>query len=118
MILTFYVSSHCNSSFMKKYLFGFILAIGVVACAPKLTETNQEIVEAKEKPAEVSMSTDAIEGKKVYAKKCSSCHEIKVIDNYTAKQWAGILPDMSEKAKLNETSSRQVASYVNWELKH
>ena len=118
MIFTICVSFRNNSQHMKKYLFIFSITAGIVACAPKITETIQENIPTTEIPPETSLSEDAIEGKQIYAKKCSSCHEMKVIDDYTKKQWEGILPDMSEKAKLNEIQTRQVASFVNWELIH
>ena len=52
-------------------------------------------------------------GKTVYTTKCAKCHPAKVVENYTAEKWVGILAAMIPKAKLDETESAQVTAYVN-----
>ena len=105
---------------MKKFLFVFgIVALGV-ACTPKVVEIldTQEPVVVVDTPDPNALSASGIEGKQVYAKKCTMCHEAKVIDNYTEEQWSGILPNMIGKAKLDETKAMQVSEFVAWELKN
>ena len=51
-------------------------------------------------------------GKSVYTTKCTKCHALKVVDNYTVEKWTGILQSMIPKAKLDETESAQVTAYV------
>lgn len=51
-------------------------------------------------------------GKNVYAAKCTKCHAAKVVENYTADRWAGILKSMIPKAKLDETEAAQVTAFV------
>lgn len=61
-------------------------------------------------------SADIGEGKVIYARDCKRCHEHKKVEDFTAEQWATILPRMIQKAKLGETEARQVTAYVDWEL--
>jgi len=51
-------------------------------------------------------------GKSVYATKCTKCHAAKVVENYTADRWTGILKSMIPKAKLDDTESAQVTAFV------
>ena len=91
-----------------------------VACAPELTtETTPPAAVEEVTPITTDViSTDAIAGKKLYFSECVKCHKAKLIDNFTDAQWAGILPGMIVKAKIDETQASQVTQYVNWELNH
>lgn len=100
---------------MKKILFIFSILAIAVACAPKLTTPEPTPVISD--TAEV-MTSEAAVGKTVYSTSCVKCHKAKVIDEYSKEQWAGILPKMIIKAKLDETQANQVTQYINWELEH
>lgn len=100
---------------MKKLIFGFGILATIIACSPKTTlPPPQEEVTV----TEAMMSTEASTGKTIFSKSCTKCHKAKVIDNFTAEQWAGILPGMAGKAKLDEVQTSQVAAYISWELEH
>lgn len=62
------------------------------------------------------MSADIGEGKVIYMRDCTRCHEQKKVEAFTTDQWSNILPRMIKQAKLGETESRQVTAYVEWEL--
>ena len=62
------------------------------------------------------LAADIGEGKVIYARDCKRCHEHKKVEDFTAEQWYNILPRMIKQANLNETESRQVTAYVDWEL--
>lgn len=64
------------------------------------------------------MSKDVGEGKVIYMRDCTRCHEQKKVEEYTSAQWSNILPRMVIKAQLNETESRQVTAYVEWEMEN
>ena len=96
---------------MKKFLFVFGIIAVTVACSPKSTEGVSDL-EAE------APRTAIMEGELLYAKKCTKCHDAKTIADYTPEQWAKILPNMTEKAKLTETETHQVTEYVNSELEN
>jgi mono/diheme cytochrome c family protein len=89
-------------------LFGGIVAL-LIACSPKTTESITE--------ADGNMPKAAIgEGKVVYMKKCSRCHALKTVENFSREQWDNILPNMIRKAELSEEEAYQVTEYVHWEI--
>lgn len=96
---------------MKKILFFFGILALTVACSPKSTEGVSDL-EAE------APRTAIMEGQILYVKKCTKCHEAKVIDNYTPEEWAKLLPIMSVKAKLSDTETHQVTEYVHSELEN
>ena len=64
------------------------------------------------------IKADVGEGKVVYMRDCTRCHEQKVVEDFTPTQWSNILPRMIIQAQLNEDESRQVKAYVEWELEN
>jgi mono/diheme cytochrome c family protein len=67
-----------------------------------------------ETPAVAAVDPALVEaGKAVFTTKCTKCHPAKVVENYTAERWTGILEKMIPKAKLDETEAAQVTAYVN-----
>lgn len=64
------------------------------------------------------LKADVGEGKVIFMRDCTRCHEEKKIENFTSEQWSISLPRMIILANLNETQSRQVTTYVDWELKN
>lgn len=64
------------------------------------------------------MKTDIGEGKVIFIRDCTRCHKQKTVEDYTSKQWSNILPRMIIKAELNDTESRQVTAYIEWELEN
>lgn len=96
-----------------KYFFLFALitlsAVGIYSCKntpPVITDENGII------------KVDVGEGKVIYMRDCTKCHEQKKIKNFTSDQWANILPRMIIQAKLDDTESRQVTAYIEWELEN
>ncbi|MDG1330693.1 MAG: hypothetical protein P8P74_00070 [Crocinitomicaceae bacterium] len=61
---------------------------------------------------------DVGEGKVIYMRDCTRCHEQKKVEEFTSAQWTNILPRMIVKAQLDDTESRQVKAYVEWELEN
>ena len=94
---------------MKKIIF-----VGVVAILASCTPKTAEVVETE---TTVSYPTTEIaEGKGLYDGKCGRCHKLKTVDNYTSEQWAKILPDMAQKAKLPENETALIQEFITWEL--
>jgi len=110
-----------------KYLFiAFTTVALLISCTPKVAE----IIEETETTEEVVTSTDGDmpnadigAGKVIFLNDCVTCHSytsgplgIAGLGNFTKTQVDAVLPKMIENAKLNETQSRQVTSYLYWEL--
>lgn len=110
-----------------KYLFIAITSfVFLVSCNPKTTE----IIEVSSTPNDNSNTgdipkVDIAEGKVVFLTSCIDCHYGRttanaqsVVDSYTKEQWDEILPEMIDKAELDEEKSRQVGAYIYWEIEN
>lgn len=64
------------------------------------------------------IKTDIGEGKVIFMRDCTRCHEQKNIESFTTTQWSNILPRMIIQAQLNDTESRQVTAYIEWKLEN
>ena len=51
-------------------------------------------------------------GKTIFETRCNRCHDLKIVDVYTAERWTTILQTMIPRARLNEEQAKQVRSYV------
>jgi len=99
---------------MKKVLILSVLIIFIAAaCHKKANPTTAVPASTDSVTAAVSTDPAMVEaGKSVYATKCTKCHAAKVVENYTADRWTGILKSMIPKAKLDDTESAQVTAFV------
>jgi len=98
---------------MKKISFLAVLLVVMVACSPKTTEAI-EVVEVEETVPDAFPSAEVAEGSQLYTDNCGKCHKFKVMSDYTQEQWKVIVPDMAEKAKLDETQENKILQYVLW----
>ncbi|NVK63689.1 MAG: hypothetical protein HWE22_03840 [Flavobacteriales bacterium] len=96
---------------MKLFLLFAAISFGIIAFSS--CKTSSKISES-----EGLMSADVGEGKVIYMRDCTRCHEEKKIENYTQAQWDNILPRMVIKAQLDDTQRRQVKAFVNWKLEN
>lgn len=89
---------------MKKAIIIFVSITALfVACSPKTTP--QSVVEP------VSSEPMAM-GKSLYVARCSKCHELPKVGDFTAKKWTGIVDWMAPKAKLSTQEKQMVLNYV------
>jgi mono/diheme cytochrome c family protein len=93
---------------MKKVLVLSVLTLIIATACHKKAAPSAAVPAA---PAPDAALVEA--GKNVYATKCTKCHAAKVVENYTAEKWVGILASMIPKAKLDDTESAQVTAFVN-----
>ena len=64
------------------------------------------------------IKADIGEGKVIFMRDCTRCHELKTVESYTTAQWSNILPRMIIQAQLGDTESRQVTAYIEWEIEN
>lgn len=94
---------------MKKNIFIGVLAI-LASCAPKTAEVTETATPV------TYPTTEIAQGKGLYDSKCSACHKLKIVDKYSTEQWAKILPNMAEKAKLPDSETAMIQEFITWEL--
>ena len=98
---------------MKHLLFLFATTALVVA-----SQSCRNTSEINPTDENGMIKADIGKGKVIYLRNCTECHEQKKVEDFTSAQWANILPRMIVQAQLNETESRQVKAYVEWELEN
>lgn len=91
-----------------------IILIGTVAFFASCTPKNAEVVETA--TSTTYPTAEISQGKGLYDAKCSKCHKLKVVDNFTTEQWSKILPDMAGKAKLPDNETALIQEFITWEL--
>ncbi len=52
------------------------------------------------------------EGRALYVGRCAKCHAVEPVADYTATEWATIMPDMAERTKLTPQGTAAVTAYV------
>ena len=52
-------------------------------------------------------------GREVYFNRCIGCHSIEPIGDYTVDEWRIIMAEMAPEAKLNETQTADLMSYLS-----
>ena len=98
---------------MIKFLFQ-LGALTVIVIASQSCKSTSEISDSDGG----MIKADIGEGKVIFMRDCTKCHAQKTVENFTSAQWSNILPRMIVKAQLNDTESRQVTAYIEWELEN
>ncbi|MES2883090.1 MAG: hypothetical protein V4676_13150 [Bacteroidota bacterium] len=119
---------------MKKTIIIFFCAVAVFACsqktiapvqtttttdaataqaeAAKIEAAKAETAKAEAAKVEAAHAEMVLQGKSLYATRCTTCHPSKTVENYTATGWTGIMKSMAPNAKLSELETQQVTAYV------
>jgi hypothetical protein len=90
---------------MKKTITLFVgIAIVFVSCSPKATTKTV---------AEPGSTDPMVMGKSLFVARCSKCHELPKVGNFTANKWTGIVDWMAPKARLSAQEKQLVLNYVH-----
>jgi mono/diheme cytochrome c family protein len=88
---------------MKK-LFFFSSILLLISCSSQLYVPK------------VAASTVSVEdlktGRDIYVKKCSSCHQLFLPNQYNEKSWSFNLTDMQERAKITDAEKQLIYQYI------
>jgi mono/diheme cytochrome c family protein len=105
---------------MKKFIVAGIAFLSIiVACHRKTIPASPDQAVQPAAPAQpvqpvaATATADLEAGKIIYETKCTRCHGMKAIENYTTDRWVGILRSMVPKARLDSVQTVQVTAYVN-----
>lgn len=52
-------------------------------------------------------------GRDLYVGRCAKCHAVEPVRDYSASEWATLIPDMAERTKLNAAETAAVTAYVH-----
>lgn len=51
-------------------------------------------------------------GREIYVKKCSSCHQLHLPNQYTEKAWKANLTEMQDRAKITDAEKQLIYQYI------
>jgi cytochrome c2 len=88
---------------MKKIIFsGAILLL--ISCSSQLYVPKAEA-------STVSLD-DLKKGREIYVKKCSSCHQLFLPNQYNEKEWSLNLTEMQDRAKITDAEKQLIYQYI------
>jgi hypothetical protein len=97
---------------MKILLIILVLALTVSACVPALIiPSTTDVARANQTDIKVTIGT-LNEAHKLYVNKCGSCHFLYRPYQFSKEQWAHLMPDMKEEAKLTDQEYELLLKYV------
>lgn len=110
---------------MKTVLFLGSLAVVALITSCRTAEEVTTVEPGKETTTgpieqpvkEETMSANAIAGQGLFDQHCGRCHDLPIIENYTAEKWDRIVPSMAKKSRLTAEQEASVMAYVKESLK-
>jgi hypothetical protein len=88
---------------MKKLIFlGFVFFL--FSCSSQLYIPIEDV-------NTVSLSDLKI-GREIYVKKCSSCHQLHLPNQYSEKVWSANLNEMQTRAKISDGEKQLIYQYL------
>lgn len=98
---------------LLKLLFVPILVLGLEGCEAMKSGAPPVSPEMARAAADSGESMETlVEGRRLLATRCTSCHALEPISHYTPAEWRTNVHRMAERSGLNGTEERQIASYL------
>lgn len=99
---------------MKKFVVTGALFF-ICGCASRLYLPAAPNVQ-KARQADPGITLEQLQtARKLYAIKCSSCHNLHLPREFTSAQWPGILDKMQPKAKITDEQKKLLLAYLTSE---
>lgn len=99
---------------MKKLMVIAILFL-IYGCASQLYQPAALNLQ-KARQADPDITLEQLQSaRKLYATKCSSCHNLHLPGEFTSAQWPGILDKMQPKAKITDGQKKLLLAYLTSE---
>lgn len=84
----------------------------IAACSHKIySPTETDLAWAKTKWSNADMA-QLMRGKTYYKANCGKCHGLKNPAKYTEEEWNRIMPKMKRKARIADSTSNIILTYV------
>lgn len=77
---------------------------------PVITSRTSEPIKKEKKS--VDMQPDLVIGKAIFENRCKNCHDLPLVNQFTAQRWDGILSYMIPRARLTDKQGIHVTAYV------
>jgi mono/diheme cytochrome c family protein len=52
------------------------------------------------------------EGRKLYTKRCTECHDLELLDSRTVNAWRDIVGSMARRAKIDGAEQGRIVAYL------
>jgi len=104
-----YNLDYCFRMFFKqKYILSLLLFCisFLIACSSALYKPNQDNIS---KGANLE---ELIQGRKIYVKKCSSCHSLVLPEKHNTEEWKIWLDKMQQKSNINAKEKASILKYL------
>lgn len=86
-----------------------VLGIGLAGCMAHVPVPTAEMAGGDE-----ARLADLRAGRELYVAKCSGCHKVYDVENYSDKEWSFAVEEMLElkKVRLNDLETRRLKLYL------
>jgi hypothetical protein len=93
--------------------FLIILIVIIQACQKKALPTITTRVSEPSRPvAIINVKPDTAIGKIIFTNRCSRCHALPLLSQFTAQRWDGILSIMIPRARLDREQEIHVTAFI------
>lgn len=89
-----------------------ILVLCIAACLLAACQSLEERAPTLQMLGTVQESQSIAQGRDIYITRCTKCHSAEPVRRYSARRWECIMPEMSEKTKLNAAEEAAVRAYI------
>lgn len=89
------------------------ITIQLAGCATKHATTSTETPEQERASVKATYSeTQIMQGKTIFQHSCNKCHDYKMPEDYSVKEWDKVLPSMLRKSHLNGNDAGMVRAWI------
>ncbi|TRZ66349.1 hypothetical protein D4R20_00705 [bacterium] len=93
------------------FFYTIFLCSVIYSCSSALYEPDSKNVKNG------TLLSELKEGREIYIRKCSSCHNLHLPEKYSESEWDHWLEIMAKKAQLTKQEELKVYKYVTMEKK-
>lgn len=95
------------------HLLGALGLVLMAGCATLQDTAPTVSPEMAAHASKLGVTADTLEvGRRLMAMRCTTCHSLEPIANYTASKWADIVDDMADRSGLDAEQAQQVTAYL------
>jgi hypothetical protein len=99
-----------NNMKNSKWLIPVVILALTLSC--KKSSTGSLYTPVSDDATPTASLEELQQGRTLYINNCGKCHDLYSPDDYSASQWRGIMPGMSQKTRMSTTEVTLVTKYV------